>query len=294
MGFDEEMKRIPEFLHQRARGDLLPWKDQAEAAASFGVSVAVVERIALENDLLPARYQRNRQMISCGQQLQLFNSVVAVVGCGGLGGYILEELTRLGVGRLIAIDPDVFEEHNINRQLLSSLSVLGRAKVEIAAERVREVNPAVTLDPVAEALDGHNGSRLLKGAHIAVDGLDNIPSRLELAEACRDVGIPLVHGAIAGWYGQVATQFPGERSLDSLYQGGTASRGIEKGLGNPSFTPAVVASLQVAEVCKVVLGEGKPLRGRTLAIDLREMEIMELVLGGGLLAGKMATGNRES
>lgn len=281
---DEEavrMKQLLDFLRQRAQDDLLPWKDQAEAAAAFGKSCAEVERIALENDLLPARYQRNRQMLSCRQQLLLFNSVVAVVGCGGLGGYILEELSRLGVGHLIAIDPDVFEEHNINRQLLSSLSAIGRAKVEMAAKRVGEVNPAVTLDAVFAAFGQENGSQLLKGAHIAVDGLDTIPIRLELAAVCREIGIPVVHGAIAGWYGQVATQFPGERTLENLYRGETAHRGIEKGLGNPSFTPAVVASLQVAEVCKVLLGEGEPLRGRTLAIDLRAMEMMIIEMDKG-------------
>ena len=149
----------------------------------------------------------------------------------------------------------------------------------MAAERVAQINPAVILDSMFEAFGRDNGLRLLKGADMAVDGLDSIPARLELADACHEVGIPLAHGAIAGWYGQVATQFPGERILESLYHGETANRGIEKGLGNPSFMPAVVASLQVAEVCKVLLGEGDPLRGRILTIDLREMEFVESVIG---------------
>lgn len=282
------MDGIIGFLCTNAQDGLLGWRDQMEAAEVFGVSLAEVERVALENELLPARYQRNRQMISCRQQLQIFNSVVAVVGCGGLGGYIIEELTRLGVGRIIAIDPDKFEEHNLNRQLYSSPEVLGKTKVEVTAQRVNQVNPAVTLVPLCEAFCRENGRGLLKGADIAVDGLDTIPARLELASVCSEAGIPLVHGAIAGWYGQVATQYPGEETLKSLYQGEGGSRGIEKGLGNPSFTPAVVASVEVAEVCKVILGEGAPLRGRSLAIDLREMEFVETIAGWGLADARVA------
>lgn len=283
------MEPLTGFLQAKALGGLLSWRDQTEAAQMFGAPLGEVERVALENELLPSRYQRNRQMISCRQQLRLFTSVVTVVGCGGLGGYIIEELARLGIGHIIAIDPDVFEENNLNRQLLSSPFNLGMSKVQAAADRVAQINPAVTLTPMHEEFDREGGTRLLRSADIAVDGLDSIPVRLDLAAACRDIGIPIVHGAIAGWYGQVATQFPGDRSLEILYQREkTRGRGIEKGLGNPSFTPAIVASLEVTEVCKVLLCEGESLRGRTLSIDLREMEFMEAKLeadGSGRRAG---------
>lgn len=275
------MSQLVGFLRSREQNGFLAWAGQEEAAQSFGVSLSEVERVALENDLLPVRYQRNGQMISCRQQLQLFNSVVAVIGCGGLGGYIIEELARLGVGRVIAIDPDVFEESNLNRQIFSSLSAIGRAKVKVAAERVAQINPAITLDPRAEAFAKGAGEKLLNGAHLAVDALDSISVRLELSAACRKAELPLIHGAIAGWYGQVTTQFPGEMSLESLYQGGGHS-GIEKNQGNPSFTPAMVASLQVAEVCKVLLGVGEPLRGRTLTIDLLGMEFVETMSVNGV------------
>lgn len=271
-----EVVQVLDFLRKKSHDGLIDLRDQEEAAQTFGVSFSRVERIALENDLLPTRYQRNRQLISCCQQLQLFNSVVAVVGCGGLGGYIIEELARLGVGHLLAIDPDIFEESNLNRQILSSLSAIGRVKVVVAAERVAQINPSVTLSPRAEAFAPDTGKRLLDGAHLVVDGLDSIPTRLELAAICREAEIPLIHGAVAGWYGQITTQFPGESILESLYSGVGLSRGIEKELGNPSFTPAVVASLEVAEVCKVLLSQGRPLRGRQLCINLLDMEIEEI------------------
>jgi len=134
---------LREFIHARAQGDLLPWGSQCEAARWFGATLGEVEEVALAAGLLPARYRRNRETVSTADQLRLRRSRVAVIGCGGLGGYLVEQLARLGVGRLAVIDPDVFEEHNLNRQLLSSPAALGRPKVEVAAERVAAVNPAV-------------------------------------------------------------------------------------------------------------------------------------------------------
>ena len=272
------MLGLSEFLRENARGDLIPWNVQAEAADQFGLSLAEVEERILAAGFLPARYQRNRQTIATSGQFSLFRSRVAVIGCGGLGGYVIEELARLGVGTIIAIDPDIFEEHNLNRQLLSTPATLARPKVEAAAERVGLINPAVTLVPMQTAFSAANGKELLQDATVVVDALDSIPVRLELAAVCNDLAIPLVHGAIAGWYGHVATQFPGEESIQKIYHSWKEGKGVEQRLGNPSFTPAVIASLQVAEVAKIILGEGTLLRNRKLMIDLNAMEIHQLDL----------------
>jgi len=270
------MAALEEYLVSGAAGDLLPWSVQLSAMARFDLGCAQVEAAALAIDLLPARYQRNRRTISTAGQLALLRSRVAVVGCGGLGGYAIEQLARLGVGRLVVIDPDRFEEHNLNRQLLSSLAELGRAKVEVAVRRVASINPAVSVVPLQQALSAANGAGLLAGVDLVVDALDSIPVRLELAAVCATLGLPLVHGAIAGWYGHVATQLPGERTIEQLYGSCTERQGVEVELGNPSFTPAVIASLQVAEACKLLLGTGTPLRGRHLHVDLLQMEFVEI------------------
>ncbi len=270
------MTELYDFLHSQADGDLLHWSTQVAAAEQFALSLAQVEEAALSAELLPARYQRNRQAISVAQQLTLFQSRVAVLGCGGLGGFVIEELARLGVGTIIAIDPDVFEEHNLNRQLLSSPAMLGRTKVEAAAVRVAEVNPAVALEPVHAAYSPENGEELLHSAQVIVDALDSIPTRLALAKTCTALGIPMVHGAIGGWYGQVCTQFPGDDTVQKLYSRWVEGKGVEQHLGNPSFTPAVVASMEVAEVCKILLGVGDPLRNRKLVINLLEMSFEEI------------------
>ncbi len=274
------MAELRKFLTSQATDGLLPWPAQLDAAERFRTTLARVEGTALLSGILPARYQRNRQAIGVAQQLSLFRGRVAVVGCGGLGGYVIEELARLGVGTIFAIDPDRFEEHNLNRQLLSSPSRLGQAKVESAAARVAEINPTVTLVPVQTACSSENARQLLHNVQVAVDALDSVPARLALADSCDSLGIPLVHGAIGGWFGQVATQFPGDGTIRQLYHRWVEGKGLEQKLGNPSFTPALVASMEVAEVCKILLGTGTPLRGRKLSINLFDMEFEEIRLAG--------------
>jgi molybdopterin-synthase adenylyltransferase len=270
------MRDLHDFLQASASGDLLPWRSQVEATERFDLSHAKVEDAALSLALLPMRYQRNRHAISVQQQFLLFRSRVAVVGCGGLGGYVIEQLARLGVGTIVALDPDVFEEHNLNRQLLSSPEMVGTAKVVAAADRIAEINPAVTLIPIHAAYSPENGSELLHDCQVIVDALDSIPTRLQLCKTCADLSVPLVHSAIAGWYGQVTTQFPGDHTIQRLYSQWVEGKGAEQHLGNPAFTPAVVASIESAEVCKVLLGVGKSLQSRKLNINLFDMSFDEI------------------
>jgi len=272
------MKRLNDYLTGLAVDGLISAAVQSDASLHFDLSFAEVEAAILELGLCPARYQRNRQTISCAGQLALLRSCVVVIGCGGLGGYVIEELARLGVGRIAAVDPDVFEEHNLNRQLLCTLGNLGQDKVTAAARRVAEINPAVTLVPLRTAFGTANSRELLAGASVVVDALDNIATRFELVAGCRELGIPLVHGAIAGWYGQVATQGAGEDISPFLSRAGAGTKGVETRLGNPSFTPALVASLQVAEACKVMLSQGSTASGRMLLCNLLDLEFEEIRL----------------
>ena len=273
-----DVRELQGFLREKADGDLISWQHQLAAAERFALSVAEVEAAILAAQLMPARYQRNREMLTTQQQARLFQSRVAVIGCGGLGGYVLEELARLGVGAIVAIDSDRFEEHNLNRQLLSSPGTLGQIKVVAAAQRLAEINPAVTVRSVQEYISRANGRDLLADTDCVVDAVDNVTTRLDLEDLCRDLNIPLVHGAIAGWYGHVATVYPGEDTLRKIFRLWTGGKGIEQQLGNPSFTPAVIASMQVAEVCKVLLGVGAPLRNRQLTFNLLDMEVAEIPL----------------
>ena len=265
-------------LRARARDGFVSWADEREAARRFELSIKEVDAVVLGCDLFPLRYRRNAGTLSAQQQLRLLRSSVAVVGCGGLGGYMVETLARLGVGKLTVIDPDVFEEHNLNRQLFCSLETLGVRKVEVARQRVAAINPAVELSPLPEAFGEQNGERLLRGHQVVADALDSISVRRELGALCSRLGIPLVHGSIGGFFGQLTVQLPGGDSLKKIYGESGDERGIEAKLGNPSFTPGVVGCLEAAEVCKLLLGLGRGLNDRLLHIDLLAMQVVQATL----------------
>jgi molybdopterin/thiamine biosynthesis adenylyltransferase len=270
------MESLSECLLARAENGLIHLSVQTWAVQNFGLTFSAVEEAILELYLLPARYRRNQRSLSCRQQLSLFRGKVAVIGCGGLGGYIIEELARLGVGHITVIDPDTFEEHNLNRQLFSKFDNLGQPKVAVAAGRIKEINPAVTIFPVQNAFTAGNGRRLIEKVDVVADALDNIPRRLELAEVCEKCDIPLVHGSVGGWYGQVTTQFPGEYTLQKIYSRYSGERGIEKDLGNLSFVVPMIASIEVAEIVKILIGEGSTLRGKMLFLNLLDTEFTEI------------------
>jgi len=205
------------------------------------------------------RYDRNMNMLSKEENEKLKDFRVCVLGCGGLGGYAIEMLGRLGIGYITAVDKDVFEETNLNRQILSDMNSLGKSKALMAVERMKLVNPEVFVNAIVDEFNFENGKDIIKGHDIVIDALDNIEGKLTLQDICEELGIPFVHGAIAGWYGQVTTVFPGDKTLKFLYKK-EMRKGIEKELGNPSFTPALVASIQVSEALKVLIGRGEVLR----------------------------------
>lgn len=223
--------------------------------------------------ILDGRYDRNMPALSPEECAVLRQKHVCVVGCGGLGGYVIELLARVGVGALTVIDGDVFEASNLNRQLLSDETLLGTKKAEAAAARVKKINSDVAVTPAAEFFTEENGLRLIEGCDLVVDALDNPDSRRVLANACAEKDLHIVHGAISGWHGQVTVIAPGSGVFEKLYPPRTA--GAPK-KGNPSFTPAVCASLQAAEAIKLLIGRPSSLIGKLLLMDLRTMEFMKI------------------
>lgn len=214
------------------------------------------------------RYSRSIPAISAEEQAVLSRKRVLVAGCGGLGGYIIEYLARMGVGELTAVDGDVFEPSNLNRQLLSAEALLGTSKALAARERVRAVNPAVAVRAVEAFLDEENADGLVEGQDLVLDALDNIPARLVLEDACARQGVPIVHGAIQGWSAQVAVVPPGSGALRRLY-GRMAAPADKTSL---PFTPAFCAAAQAAEAVKLLCGRPPALEGKLLLADLRRMD----------------------
>lgn len=227
------------------------------------------------------RYARNENALSPQENLALRTKKVCVVGCGGLGGFIIELLARAGVGHITAIDCDTFEMTNLNRQLYCIPGNLGEAKAIAAEARVAIVNPEVKCTPLVVYLDEDNAKDILAGHDLVIDALDRIGTRLMLERECHKLGIPLVHGAIAGWYGQVAVSVPGQPVLAKIYPE-DIDTGMEKELGNPPFTPCCIAAWEVAEAIKLLTGKPEALRGQVLYIDLlhNDTEILDLTQAG--------------
>lgn len=140
-----------------------------------------------------------------------------------------------------------------------------------------QVNREVEVVPLVKRMTEDNVDEILQGHHIAIDALDNIESRFVLEEGCQRAGIPMVHGAIGGWYGQVGVSFPGKPLLPKIY-GRDREKGMEEELGNPSFTPGIIAGMQVALCMKVLLNQGEELVGKLLTIDLENMEFISFRL----------------
>lgn len=207
---------------------------------------------------MDARYERNIPALSEGECALLRTKKVAVIGCGGLGGHLIELLARIGVGAMTVVDGDVFESSNLNRQLLSEVSLLGVTKAKAAADRLARVNPDVAVRAEAVFLDESNAQDLIEDCDAVLDALDSISARKILAKACAKAGIPLIHGAIRGWVAQTAVSMPGDGLLDLLYPDGVAVR--DKSV--LSFTPALCASMQAALCVKVLTG--RPVETGTL------------------------------
>ena len=213
-------------------------------------------------------YERNIGAITEGEQTALQSARVCIVGCGGLGGFLVEYLGRLGVGHITAVDGDSFDRTNLNRQLLSEEGNIGLFKAAQAKERLKRVNPSVEVTAVEQFLTAENAAEILAGHQLVLDALDSIPHRLMLQRVCRELGIPLVHGAVEGWFGQVTTVFPGDNTLCRLYPGCTEETPPERGAATLSFAPGFIASLQTGEAVKVLLGREPLLRNKVLFADL--------------------------
>ena len=217
-------------------------------------------------------HSSNAPAITPNEQESLKSKRVLVAGCGGLGGYVIEFLGRTGVGHITAVDGDLFEESNLNRQLLATAEALGKPKAQAAREYMLAVNPDVKVTAVNHYITVVNAAEIVSGHDVIVDALDNGQTRLILTAAARSAGIPVVSGAIGGWYGRVLVLYP-EDDADFLWKGDSPPPA-----GNLCATAACVASVQAAETLKILLGKQEVLRGRMLDLNMLSATWEEIAL----------------
>ena len=226
------------------------------------------------------RYIKNTNAFSREEVLSVQKKSVCVTGCGGLGGHVIQTLARFGVLSLTLVDFDVFSVSNLNRQIFCTEQNLGQNKAEAAKAGVAVINSRVSVTACTEKLTEKNAESVLSGHDLVIDCLDNLSTRFIIDRFCRQLGIPYVHGAIAGFYGQVSVIYPGDETLAQIYKD-NGGPGAEQTLGSPSFTPQAVAAIQCAEALKVLTGRGGSLRNKLLYIDLLSGSYETISLSAG-------------
>jgi sulfur-carrier protein adenylyltransferase/sulfurtransferase len=219
----------------------------------------------------PARYARHLALTEIGAagQQRLAASSVLVIGAGGLGSPAALYLAAAGVGAIGIVDHDRIEISNLQRQILFATTQIGESKAQVAGERLRELNPDLSVIAHAVKLDADNAMQLLSTYDVVIDGTDRLATRYLVNDACVLLGKPLVSAAIHRFEGQAMTYLPGKapcyrclypESPEDLVPN-CATAGV---LG---VLPGVMGSLQATEAIKVLLGIGETLAGRLLVYD---------------------------
>jgi adenylyltransferase/sulfurtransferase len=229
-----------------------------------------------------ARYSRHLLIPEVGEegQLKLLDSKVLLVGAGGLGSPASLYLAAAGVGRLGIVDADVVDESNLQRQIIHSTEVLGEPKVESAKRTIEALNPDVDVVAYQERLTSENVDRILAdGWDVIVDGADNFPTRYLVNDASVWHDIPVVHGSIYRFEGQVTVFKPGEgpcyRCLFPSPPPPELAPSCAEG-GVLGVLPGIIGSLQANEALKLALGIGDPLIGRLQLFDALAAEFTEV------------------
>lgn len=244
----------------------------------FGLSLRVGYMAALQAGVVPECYLRNQDALSSEDQIRLLKSRVLLVGLGGLGGQVLEQLTRAGVGRIRAADGDRFEESNLNRQLLATSGGLGTFKTEAAINRACQANPATEVEPLKMFLDEHVFDSACDGIDLVIDALGGLTHRVQLFDAAARARLPLVTAAVAGWAGYTGLVFPGEPGPSQIV--GDVGTGVEDVLGTPVPTVAFAASITAAFALQALSGQAAA-PGRTLVFDLAAGYFETITLSDG-------------
>ena len=226
------------------------------------------------------RYQRHLLLPEIGEegQLGLLDASVLLLGAGGLGSPAALYLAAAGIGTIGIIDMDVVDESNLQRQILHNQERIGDRKVDSAKKTLTALNPDVNVVTYDVRLGADNIMEILEGYDVIVDGADNFPSRYLLNDASVKLGIPVVHGSIFRFEGQVTVFDPkdGVTYRDMLPEAPPAEFAPSCAeAGVLGVLPGIVGSIQALEVIKLILSLGEGLSGRLVAFDAMDMSFRE-------------------
>jgi molybdopterin-synthase adenylyltransferase len=233
---------------------------------------------------------RQREILNKKEQLKLKNSKITVIGCGGIGGAVIEMLARMGVSHLKIVDKDNFDVSNINRQLMSSMDTIGQAKTAVTKEMIATINPFVEVETFHTELNQENVEDIIKGSSIVVDALDNLIARIIASRCAFKLQIPFVHGAIHGTMGQISTFTPDTPTYEETFQLSSLGKDLSdevvsdvKKLARAvppviGSVPNIVGCLQAFEIVKILTGRGNIITApEVLIFDLMKKKPFSVV-----------------
>jgi len=233
---------------------------------------------------------RQKEILNKKEQLKLKNSRITVIGCGGIGGAVIEMLTRMGVNHLKIVDKDKFDVSNINRQLMSSMDRVGKSKTEVTKEIISSIHPFVEIETFNTELNEGNVDEIIKKSTVVVDALDNLKARIITSRSALKQEIPFVHGAIHGTMGQITTFTSETPNYEELFKLSSLGQDLnEKVLrdlnrltrATPPVIgpiPNIVGCLQAFEIVKILTGRGNIITSpEVLVFDLMKKNPFSIV-----------------
>jgi molybdopterin-synthase adenylyltransferase len=212
------------------------------------------------------RYRRQIMIPGFGEkaQLRLKRATALIAGLGGLGSPLALYLAAAGVGHLKLVDMDNVELSNLNRQILHWDEDVGESKVNSASQKVRRINPTTRVEGLDLMIDDKNVFEVAKNCDVILDAMDNFAVRYSLNAAAISYRVPLIHGAVYGYEGRLASVVPGKTAcLECIYPH-APPRAVFPVLGT---TPGVIALLQATEAIKSLTGAGVMLENEMLIYD---------------------------
>jgi molybdopterin/thiamine biosynthesis adenylyltransferase/rhodanese-related sulfurtransferase len=283
----QRSERAAALLRSRGFRDVSSVRGGVDAWRAAGLPMdGPVTTLPFDADAL-ARYDRHLRLADVGRegQQRLGSARVVIVGAGGLGSPAAFYLAAAGVGSLVLIDDDNVERSNLQRQILHVDAAVGSPKVRSARDRLLALNPRIAVEATEARVGPRNVETLLRSADVVIDGSDNFAARYLIDAACRQLGIPLVYGAVERFTGHVSVFDAGRRRGEApCYRclfpdppGADAAPNCAEA-GVLGVLPGLIGVLQATEALKLILGIGEPLVGRVLTVDARSMQFRELVL----------------
>ena len=234
----------------------------------LGGAQAWIEFQSKKEDL--SRWSRQTILPEVGMdgQKKLLNATVAIVGMGGLGCPAAQSLITAGVGKLILIDGDIVELSNLHRQPLYGADDLNRLKVEVAKERLEQLNNKAVIVPIDNYFNEENGMSFIQDANVIIDATDNIQARQLIDKFSKEANVPMVYGGLFRYEGQVAIlNVNGSSGYCELFPEPPSGGDTCADAGVLGMVPGIIGNIQALEAVKLIVGITPNLVGKLLVYD---------------------------